>query len=162
MEWNVQSAICFRNNSSLTGPPRTRGQRICKVESDSAEFPLWPHTPQRPGVAHTTSFPNLQLVQSPHFTNSVPSALHFRLKGRSRNLCWSFYEFSPFPRCQELPQSYTDGTSSSFVSFTLFCFRGPELQGIYIWLMHVTLLGCFIDTDKNTWWQSLWFPLINV
>lgn len=42
----------------------------------TALFPLWPQTPERPGVAHTTSFPNLQLVQSPHFTNSVRS-LHF-------------------------------------------------------------------------------------
>lgn len=79
MEWNVQSAICFRNYFFLTGPPRTRWQWIRKVEGESAALPLWSQTPERTGRAHTTSFPNQQLVQSPHFIKEqTHSPLHFR------------------------------------------------------------------------------------
>lgn len=47
---------------------------------------------------------------------------------------------------------------SLLVSFTVFfgsnCLGGSKFQKIYIWLTCVTLLGCFTDVDKDTWWQS--------
>lgn len=135
-EWNVQSAIGFRNNVFFTGPPRTRGQWIRKVRCEKCWAPT-DHKPQkgqegptrRPSQANSRSN-HLRLQMTVHFTKEVTASFQ-ALRRRSRNLYESFCWSSPFSRCQGPPQSSTYHQQlSSLVSFTILagsdCFEGPK------------------------------------